>query len=232
MNSDTEHNVSSRLREQDINHPDLRDLLEPSHAYPDKQNGLPLQLSNLEQGHEMKQETESYSTKDGKPFYSSAIKSHLLQGPLIDEGLKKNDSFTRWMSKALDDVKEFQMQSNSETYWDTVEGENGIDVSSIPPQAQLDSYLLGPSISQDQLFSIIDFSPNWAYEHSEIKVCYKSGALYYYLYYNFSLRKTIGLDLKINLPNLGSVGFNPGCPAQWLETLLVKLSCIKAAVRY
>lgn len=167
--SDTAHNVTSRLREQDIDHPDLYDLLEPSHAHLDKENGLPIQLLNSEHGYAMKQDPESNLTKDGKSIYS-AIKQHLLDGPIIDEGLKKNDSFTRWMSKELDDVKEIQMQSSSGAYWETVESENGVDVSSIPPQVQLDSYMLGPSISQDQLFSIIDFSPNWAYEGSEIKV--------------------------------------------------------------
>ncbi|KAL5820225.1 hypothetical protein ACOSQ3_022107 [Xanthoceras sorbifolium] len=161
--SDSLQNVASGLHEQDIDHPDLHDLLEPSHAHPDKQNGLQMQLSNSDNGDRMKPDPESNSTKDGKSMYSSAIKQHLL-----DDGLKKIDSFNRWMSKELDDVKEFQ--SSSGTYWETVESENGVDVSSIPPQVHLDAYMLGPSISQDQLFSIIDFSPNWVYEGSEIKV--------------------------------------------------------------
>eukprot|EP00262_Sarcandra_glabra_P011545 TRINITY_DN2797_c0_g2_i1.p1 TRINITY_DN2797_c0_g2~~TRINITY_DN2797_c0_g2_i1.p1 ORF type:complete len:671 (+),score=136.95 TRINITY_DN2797_c0_g2_i1:186-2015(+) len=37
-------------------------------------------------------------------------------------------------------------------------------------QAHLDAYLLSPSLSQDQLFSIVDFSPNWAYTGLETKV--------------------------------------------------------------
>ncbi|KAK2655752.1 hypothetical protein Ddye_008804 [Dipteronia dyeriana] len=168
--SDSAHNVALRLHKKDIVHPDLHGLLEPSNAHPDRQNGLQVQPSNSERGHTLKPDPESNLTKDGKSVYSSAIKQHLLDGSLTDEGLKKNDSFNRWMCKELDDVKEFHMQSSSGAYWETVESENGVDVSSIPPQGHLDTYMLGPSISQDQFFSIIDFSPNWAYEGSEIKV--------------------------------------------------------------
>ncbi|KAJ7945407.1 Calmodulin-binding transcription activator 2 [Quillaja saponaria] len=86
------------------------------------------------------------------------------------DGLIKHDSFNRWMSNELGDVGEPNMQSSSGAYWDTVESENGVDDSTISSQVHLDSYLLGPSLSHDQLFSIIDFSPSWAYEGSQIKV--------------------------------------------------------------
>lgn len=86
--------------------------------------------------------------------------------------LKKLDSFDKWMSKELGDVNESHVQSSSGTYWETVEAEDGVDDSSISPQEDLDPYMLGPSLSLDQLFSIIDFSPNWAYAGSEIKVFY------------------------------------------------------------
>nr|XP_043638698.1 calmodulin-binding transcription activator 3 [Erigeron canadensis] len=99
-----------------------------------------------------------------------SLKSPYVEGLSKKEGLKKNDSFDRWMAKELGDVKETQTQSTSETYWEAVESENGVDDSIISPQVHLDSYVLGPSLSQDQLFSIIDFSPNWAYTGSEIKV--------------------------------------------------------------
>jgi hypothetical protein len=65
------------------------------------------------------------------------------------------------------------VQSSSGSYWITAESENGVDDSSNPSQGNLDAYLLSPSLSQDQLFSIIDFSPNWAYAGTEIKVLYK-----------------------------------------------------------
>ncbi|XP_076893545.1 calmodulin-binding transcription activator 3-like [Bidens hawaiensis] len=99
-------------------------------------------------------------------------KSGSLKPPFLEvmkEGLKKLDSFDRWMTKELGDVKESQAQSTSGTYWEAVENENGVDDSIISPQVHLDSYV-GPSLSQDQLFSIIDFSPNSANAGSEIKV--------------------------------------------------------------
>lgn len=100
---------------------------------------------------------------------TGSLKPPFLEG-FKKEGIKKLDSFDRWMSKELGDVKETQTQSTSGTYWEAVESENGVDDSIISPHVQLDSYVLGPSLSQDQLFSIIDFSPNWAYAGSEIKV--------------------------------------------------------------
>ncbi|XP_021688105.2 calmodulin-binding transcription activator 3 isoform X2 [Hevea brasiliensis] len=114
--------------------------------------------------------TEQSITPEGKSIYSSSVKQRLLDRSLSEEGLKKLDSFNRWMSKELGDVNESHMQTSSGPYWDTVENENGIDDPKIPSQAHLDTYVLGPSLSQDQFFSIIDFSPNWAYVGSEIKV--------------------------------------------------------------
>ncbi|KAL1568053.1 calmodulin-binding transcription activator 1-like isoform X1 [Salvia divinorum] len=96
-----------------------------------------------------------------------------LRQPLLDgvmrEGLKKLDSFDRWISKELDDVTESTMQPGSGVYWETVGGGDGDD-SGISTQVPSDNYVLSPSLAQDQLFSIIDFSPNWAYSGSEIKV--------------------------------------------------------------
>ncbi|KAF2284041.1 hypothetical protein GH714_018437 [Hevea brasiliensis] len=67
--------------------------------------------------------TEQSITPEGKSIYSSSVKQRLLDRSLSEEGLKKLDSFNRWMSKELGDVND-----------------------------------------------IIDFSPNWAYVGSEIKV--------------------------------------------------------------
>ncbi|KAL8478988.1 hypothetical protein ACS0TY_030763 [Phlomoides rotata] len=97
-----------------------------------------------------------------------AIRQPLLGG-VMREGLKKLDSFDRWMSKELGDVTESTMQPGSGPYWETVGGDGG-DESGISTQLPLDNYILGPSLSQDQLFSIIDFSPSWAYSGLEIKV--------------------------------------------------------------
>lgn len=108
------------------------------------------------------------ATLEGKPNYISGLKNSLLDGSFNDDGLKKLDSFNRWMNKELGDV-ESHMQTSSGACWDTLESENGIIHSN---QIRLDNDMLGPSLSQDQLFSIIDFSPNWAYENSELKVHY------------------------------------------------------------
>ncbi|KAK8321287.1 hypothetical protein V6Z11_A12G091600 [Gossypium hirsutum] len=155
-------------------HPDLRyDLTsrfdeEVNHnLHPEKQHDhylLNNQLTDPSKGdHEYvpKPDPENYLTLEGKSVYSSAMRPHLFDGSLAEEGLKKLDSFNRWMSKELGDVDESHTHSR---------GQNGIDVSSIPSQEQLDTFMLGPSLSHDQLFSIIDFSPNWAYVGSEIKV--------------------------------------------------------------
>jgi hypothetical protein len=161
--------------EQDFNRVNVLSCLEPCLARTDKQENFPMQdnlqgqLSNAEHGYYLDSGQESKVTLEGKTNNICAIKP-LLDGSLAEEGLKKLDSFNRWMSKELGDVNESHTQSSSGAYWDSVEGESRVDESSVSPQVHLDNYTLGPSLSQDQLFSIIDFSPNWAYEGSEIKV--------------------------------------------------------------
>ncbi|XAR73390.1 hypothetical protein NMG60_11007343 [Bertholletia excelsa] len=131
-------------------------------------SGLHMQLPYAQRGTDLKLELECNPPAEAKADHPP-LKQPVLDG-LLKEGLKKLDSFDRWMSKELGDVSESCMQSSSATYWETVETEDGINNSSIASQVPLDTYLLGPSLSQDQLFSIIDFSPNWAYVDSEIKV--------------------------------------------------------------
>ncbi|KAL6220090.1 hypothetical protein ACLB2K_007847 [Fragaria x ananassa] len=161
LESHTEYNVTTKLHEG-ADATDLLKSLEPFLMDSDKQNDLQFHLST----------TDTISKRndiiEGKADYPSAIKP-LLDGSFGD-GLKKLDSFNRWMSKELEDVNEPQTQSGSGAYWDTVESENEVDESSVPLQVRLDSYMLGPSLSHDQLFSIVDFSPNWTYENSESKV--------------------------------------------------------------
>ncbi|XP_027078238.1 calmodulin-binding transcription activator 3-like [Coffea arabica] len=105
---------------------------------------------------------------EGKAEYPT-LRQPLLDG-VLKEGLKKLDSFDRWMSRELGDVNESHIQSSSGTYWETVGNDDGLGDSNIAPQVHIDSYMMSPSIAQDQLFSIIDFSPNWAYSGSEMKV--------------------------------------------------------------
>ncbi|PSS26577.1 Calmodulin-binding transcription activator 3 like [Actinidia chinensis var. chinensis] len=152
---------------------DLLNSAGPRHEHPSDQNKHYTQTDfqmhlTYGEGGAMKSELESNLTVEGKAE-PSPLKQPLLDG-LLKEGLKKLDSFDRWMSKELGDVNESHVQSSSGTYWETVEAEDGVDDSSIASQAHLGAYMLGPSLSQDQLFSIIDFSPNWAYAGSEIKV--------------------------------------------------------------
>ncbi|XP_020682547.1 calmodulin-binding transcription activator 3-like isoform X1 [Dendrobium catenatum] len=89
------------------------------------------------------------------------------------EGLTKNDSFSRWMSKELGEVDNSQINLNSGLFWSSLESESVVADSNLLNQEQLDAYLMGPSLSQDQLFSIIDFSPNWAYADLVTKVIVK-----------------------------------------------------------
>ncbi|PPS07499.1 hypothetical protein GOBAR_AA13150 [Gossypium barbadense] len=86
---------------------------------------------------------------DGNVSYAFSLKKSLLNG---EENLKKVDSFSRWITKELGEVDDLQMQSSSGLAWSTVECGNVSDDAS-----------LSPSLSQDQLFSIVDFSPKWAY---------------------------------------------------------------------
>ncbi|KAF9592203.1 hypothetical protein IFM89_012779 [Coptis chinensis] len=86
--------------------------------------------------------------------------------------LKKLDSFGRWMNKEIGgDCDDSLMASDSGTYWNTLDAQNeDKEVSSLSRHMQLDTDSLGPSLSQEQLFSIKDFSPDWAYSGVETKV--------------------------------------------------------------
>ncbi|KAA3482551.1 calmodulin-binding transcription activator 2-like isoform X1 [Gossypium australe] len=93
---------------------------------------------------------------DGNVNYALSLKKSLLSG---EENLKKVDSFSRWITKELGEVDDLQMQSSSGLAWSTVECGNVSDGAS-----------LSPSLSQDQLFSMVDFSPKWAYVDLETEV--------------------------------------------------------------
>lgn len=88
--------------------------------------------------------------------YAFTVKRTLMDG---DESLKKVDSFSRWVTKELGEVDDLNMQSSPGISWSTDECGHVIDDAS-----------LSPSLSQDQLFSINDFSPKWAYAESEAEV--------------------------------------------------------------
>jgi hypothetical protein len=126
----------------------------------------------LLEAEELKSDLEVGRSLDGIQATHFTSKKTLLDVSMAEEGLKKLDSFNRWMSKELGDVEESSKKSTSSAYWDTVETENGVDSRTIPSLVHLENYVLDPSICYDQLFSIIDYSPCWTFEDSEIKVFY------------------------------------------------------------
>jgi hypothetical protein len=79
-------------------------------------------------------------------------------------GLKKHDSFSKWMSKELPQVVDLDMKSNCDAFWSVADG-------SIMPTEQLDAYAVSPSLSPNQLFSILDVSPSCMYIGQKTKVC-------------------------------------------------------------
>ncbi|XP_028788756.1 calmodulin-binding transcription activator 2-like isoform X2 [Neltuma alba] len=95
-------------------------------------------------------------TEESINYALTVTRRSLLDG---EESLKKVDSFSRWITKELEEVDDLHMQSSPGISWSADECGHVIDDSS-----------LSPSLSQDQLFSINDFSPNWAYAESETEV--------------------------------------------------------------
>lgn len=132
------------------------------------QNDIQVQLTSADGVNFAKTELNS-DLNVGVSTDHSALKKPLLNG-LLRQELKKLDSFDRWINKELEDVNEPHMQTSSGNYWDNVGNEDGVDESTIASQVQQDTYVLSPSLSQEQFFSITDFSPNWAYAGTEIKV--------------------------------------------------------------
>ncbi|KAL7157163.1 hypothetical protein ABFS83_02G059400 [Erythranthe nasuta] len=147
-------------------HVNQENFVRPFYTLPDEQKeqseqkNLQMLLSEAERGHAMNQNMENL-TSMGNENYSLFLKKPSISGLQKEENLKKADSFSRWIAKELEDYDELNLQSN-----------NGISWSGygMPAQLQVDLDTLNPSISQDQLFSIMDFSPNWAYTNMKTKV--------------------------------------------------------------
>ncbi|KAL2513672.1 Calmodulin-binding transcription activator 2 [Forsythia ovata] len=134
---------------------------------PSDQSDLQMLNSHSDIGNLMKPHTENDMTPVGTENYSFLLKKPLISGLQTEESLKKVDSFSRWVAKELGEADELHMQSSNGISWSIMGAE---DYSSMPTQLQEDLDALSPSLSQDQLFSIIDFSPNWAYSNLETKV--------------------------------------------------------------
>ncbi|KAH9606419.1 hypothetical protein KSS87_015062 [Heliosperma pusillum] len=95
---------------------------------------------------------------------SVAAKQPLLGSLRAEEGLQKVDSFSKWMTKELDGVDDLQLKSSSNLSWQNIETATDVDDPS------MENYSMSPSIGQDQLFDIQDFSPSCASMETETKV--------------------------------------------------------------
>ncbi|XP_051132576.1 calmodulin-binding transcription activator 2 isoform X2 [Andrographis paniculata] len=131
------------------------------------QRNLQMLLSNIEPGSALNQNLENPMPTLGNENNSFLLKKPLLSGLQTEESLKKVDSFSRWIAKELGDVDELDVQRSSGISWSIMGNE---DDSTMSAPLQVDMHTLNPSISQDQLFSIIDFSPSWAYSNLETKI--------------------------------------------------------------
>ncbi|XP_074312987.1 calmodulin-binding transcription activator 2 isoform X2 [Silene latifolia] len=95
---------------------------------------------------------------------SVAAKQPILGSLRAEEGLQKVDSFSKWMTKELDGVDDLQLKSSSNLSWPNIETATDVDDPS------MENYSMSPSIGQDQLFDIHDFSPSCASMETETKV--------------------------------------------------------------
>lgn len=106
---------------------------------------------------------------NGDIYNDGSIKHPLLKQSSLDlltietPGLKKHDSFSRWMTKELEEVVDLGIKSTSNAFWSSIETVRVPDGSNVLTNEQLDAYVVSPSLSQDQLFSILDVSPSCAY---------------------------------------------------------------------
>ncbi|KAL5217929.1 hypothetical protein ABZP36_018613 [Zizania latifolia] len=118
----------------------------------------------------------SSSEVNGNKYTEGSTKHPLLKQLSLDlfktesAGLKKHDSFSRWMSKELGEVVDLDIKSSCDAFWSSAEIVDVAVGPSAPTNEQLDAYVVSPSLSQDQLFSILDVSPSCSYIGSKTKV--------------------------------------------------------------
>ncbi|KAF5448499.1 hypothetical protein F2P56_029027 [Juglans regia] len=154
-NLDLAYDLGMTIFEPKIHDMDVRNAPElfTNPILQSEQNKL---FTNYEPQFSIKSNSKTDMPIEGNSNYALTLKKSLLDG---EESLKKVDSFSRWATKELGDVDDLHLQSSPGISWSTDECGNVLDDSS-----------LSPSISQDQLFSILDFSPKWAYTDSETEV--------------------------------------------------------------
>ncbi|KAG8368676.1 hypothetical protein BUALT_Bualt15G0070500 [Buddleja alternifolia] len=160
----------SNLFEEKSLPPNEENYLEPFYALSkeeqSQQRNLQMLLSDAGTGNAMNQNSETFLSMLGNENYSFH-KKPVISSLQTDGSLKKVDSFTRWITKELGDTDELNLESSNDTSWSIIGSEYD---SNMPARLQVDTDPLSPSISQDQLFSIDDFSPNGTYSNLETKV--------------------------------------------------------------
>lgn len=124
---------------------------------------LPGAISSIPSEDSFQQNDRSLEETISYPLLKT-LSSNLSE--MLKDSFKKSDSFTRWMSKALGEV-DSQIKSSSGVYWNSEETNNIIETSSCD---QLDQCTIDPVLAQEQLFSIVDFSPSWTYAGSKTRV--------------------------------------------------------------
>jgi len=70
------------------------------------------------------------------------------------------------MTKELDGVEDLNSRSPSNLSWQNIETATAVD----DPSTELENYSMSPSIGQEQLFDIHDFSPSCSSMDAETKV--------------------------------------------------------------
>ena len=101
---------------------------------------------------------------------SLATKQPLLGSVRSEEGLQKVDSFSKWMTKELDGMEDLNSRLPSNLSWQNIETAAAVD----DPSAELENYSMSPSIGQEQLFDIHDFSPSCSSTDADTKVIFLS----------------------------------------------------------
>ncbi|KAF5743936.1 calmodulin-binding transcription activator 2-like isoform X2 [Tripterygium wilfordii] len=151
------YDFETSIFEQGPHLANMQNMFEPFYNCTAQENEHALRRQLVDAGAiATKSNSKNDMTPEGNLNYTLIVKQSLLDG---EGGLKKVDSFSRWVDKELVEVDDLQMQSSSGITWGTVECGDVVGESS-----------LSPSLSQDQLFSIVDFSPKWTYTDSESEV--------------------------------------------------------------
>ncbi|XP_041993784.1 calmodulin-binding transcription activator 2-like isoform X1 [Salvia splendens] len=131
------------------------------------QRNIQMFLSDTDTGNATNSNMEDGMTLTGSESYSFHLRKPLINGLQTEDGLKKVDSFSRWIAKEIGEGGDLDMQSSNGLSWGSMGSEYDPIMSA---QLQVDTHTLNPSVSQDQLFTIIDFSPSWAYSTLDTKV--------------------------------------------------------------